>query len=147
MTPGAAPGRLASAYRARAAALPDAQGVASLQVATWRAVDDALRGVIGPLGVSALLARSLVLAQRRHPSLAAAQAMPNPPAGAEALLDGLRAALQQQPLAEAQAAGQTLVQVYTELLDSLIGAALAERLLQPVWHPTLGNTPLQDTTP
>ena len=147
MTATSPPGRLARAYAAQAAALQDPRAVADLQRATWQAVDAALRDVIGPLGVAALLARGLVLAQRRHASLAAALPRAHPPDGTEQLLNRLHSTLQQLALAEAQAASQTLVQMVADLLDSLIGAALAEHLLQPVWQPPPGEPHPEDITP
>ena len=95
---------------------------------TWAAVDAELRGVIGPLGVSALLARSLKLAARQHPLLAVAHAQ----AGIAPSMAALQPGLAQLPLDQAVAASQALLANFEELLVELIGSALAERLLRPV---------------
>jgi hypothetical protein len=136
-------GRLQAAYRLRAAALADADGVAQLQVDTWQAVDAALRGVIGPLGVAALLGSSLRRAARVHPWLA----VPCTTNGAAPDLAVLRGTLAAQPLSDAHAAGELLFQVYEDLLNSLIGAGLAERLLRPVWQSPPDSPPAEDTMP
>jgi hypothetical protein len=60
---------------------------------------------------------------------------------------GLRSALVQQAAAEAAAGGSALFDSFHELLASLIGAALTDRLLRSVWTRTSGDSPAQDTSP
>jgi hypothetical protein len=121
----------------------DAARIADAAIAIWRGVDAALSPIIGQRGVAALYKRSLYLSRADFPCLAAA---------AEGALlskdfDGLRAALTLQTSADAVGANGLLLQNFTELLSSLIGASLTERLLRSVLdHPTSGHA-LQETTP
>lgn len=136
-------GPLVAPFAQRARLLHDAQGAAQLLVDIWAAVDAALRGVIGPLGVAALLARSLRLAARHHPALTAACVH----ASMAPDLTTLQASLAREPLPEALAASQALLQSFEELLAGLIGSALAERLLRPVWQHPPGDAPNTPTPP
>lgn len=121
----------------------DAAQIADAAVAIWRGIDAALSPIIGQRGVAALYKRSLYLSRADFPCLAAV---------AEGALltkdfDGLRAALALQTRADAVGANGLLLQNFTELLSSLIGASLTERLLRSVLdHPTSGHA-LQETTP
>jgi hypothetical protein len=60
---------------------------------------------------------------------------------------GLRAALATQSSAEAADANAAVLQTFHDLLTSLIGASLTERLLRPVWGSLTGGDAPQDTTP
>lgn len=117
--------------------------MADAVAAVWREVDLALHPIIGHRGVLALYNRSLKLAAARHPWLADAHP------GALAAIDAsaLRAALARQPAAEARAAGEALLQGFRDLLASLIGASLTDRLLGSVWGPAPPTAPAQDKTP
>lgn len=121
----------------------DASQVADAVDAVWREIDQALHPIVGHRGVVALYNRSLTLAAARHPWLAAGHL------GALAAIDAsaLRAALVQQPPAEAAAGGGALLQSFRDLLSSLIGASLTERLLHPVWAPTTDTATAQDDAP
>jgi hypothetical protein len=121
----------------------DAGQVADAVASIWRDIDQALHPIVGHRGVLALYNRSLALASVHHPWLAAGHL------GALAAIDAsaLRAALVQQPPAEAAAGGSALLQRFRELLSSLIGASLTDRLLRPVWAPTPGASPLEDASP
>ncbi len=121
----------------------DASQVADAVDAVWREIDQALHPIVGHRGVVALYNRSLTLASARHPWLAAGHL------GALAAIDAtaLRAALVQQPPVEAAAGGGALLQSFRDLLSSLIGASLTDRLLRPVWAPTPGAAPLEDASP
>jgi hypothetical protein len=143
MNASAPPGPLLLSHLQRAADLHSAAAAAGLQVDTWTAVEAALRDVIGPLGVAALLARSLKLAARQHPCLLPACAAPS----AAPDLAALHGALTEQTLSDALAAGQALVRAYEDLLSSLIGPALAERLLRPVWRTTPEDPRIEDGLP
>jgi hypothetical protein len=136
-------GPLEATFAQRAQLLHDAQGAAQLLVDIWASVDAALRGVIGPLGVAALLARSLRLTARHHPALAVACVH----ASMAPDLATLQASLAREPLPEALAASLALLQSFEELLAGLIGSALAERLLRPVWQHTPGDAPNTPTPP
>ena len=117
--------------------------IADAAVATWRTVDAVLSPIIGQGGVTALYKRSLYLSRGDHPWLAAA---------AEDVLQPddfatLHRALAKQTSVNAAAANGALLTTFSDLLTSLIGASLTERLLQSVWsHPSSGHA-VQENTP
>ncbi len=120
----------------------DARAVAELALAHWRQVDAALSPVIGHGGVAALYRRSLFLVRAERPWL---------PGVREGALDpveftALQAALALRPVGEADAANQALQRTFHDLLASLVGSALAERLLRPHPHPTSSGDAVQDTS-
>lgn len=93
---------------------------------TWRAIDAALSPVIGQRGVATLYQRSVQRAAATVPCLLAARDEAMQP-GDFAALHALLAAL---PITEATAANDTLLQTFYDLLASLIGPSLTERLLR-----------------
>lgn len=105
--------------------------VAEAAVLIWRNIDAALAPIIGPQGVAALLRRSQYLLRDTCPWLASCP--PDPP-GAPAF-DALKSALGAQAAADAAQANGALLQVFNDLLSSLIGASLSERLLRSAWTP------------
>jgi hypothetical protein len=121
----------------------DAVQIADASVAVWQAIDRALNPVIGPKGVAALYNRSLTLTIDRHAWLGGISR----DALAAMDLAALQAALAQQPAAEAVAASAALFRAFRDLLASLVGAALTDRLLGAVWAHSPGDSPAQDTTP
>ena len=126
---------------ASASLIAAALGVMALEL------DAALTPIIGPRGVSALWQRSLQLASGAHPWLALGQ-----PGGLSALDTSLLAtAIEQRDDHDAAAAVNALLQAFHELLASLIGLSLTERLLRTVWAPSLAlpssGLPAQDPTP
>jgi hypothetical protein len=122
----------------------DGQKVADAAVQVWRRVAAVLSPIIGQRGFAALYQRSVYLQRGRDPWLAPAHE-------GVALSDdfpALRAALSQQPPERAAEAQSALLQTFQNLLVTLIGEALTERLLQPVWDtPSSSGPPAQDTTP
>lgn len=115
--------------------------LADAAVTQWQAIDAALAPIIGNHGVAALYHRSLFLSLKTHPWLDH-ERTPD-------VLDlpALRAALlAAQDPAEVPEASATLLRTFMELLASLVGAPLAERLLGPVWSQTPAGTAAQDTT-
>jgi hypothetical protein len=122
----------------------DCAQTADLAVATWRKINDALWPIIGHAGMAALFKRSLYLARVDQPALIAL-------VEAEIAPDNfalLRETLAQQSSAHAAAAVQAaLLKTFLDLLTSLIGSALTERLLRPVWDnkPSSGEA-VQDTS-
>lgn len=123
----------------RVAAGANAAQVADAIVVIWLEIDQALSPILGHHGVAALYNRSLKLASPAHPWLAACQA------GVSAAVDtsALKAALLQQPAAQAGAAGSALFLSFRELLASLIGPSLTDRLLRPIWARSTGASPAQ----
>jgi len=107
---------------------PDDDGaIADAAVATWRAIEEALAPIVGRGGVAALYKRSLHLGRAARPWLAPApDAQPGAPA-----YTSLQAALSARPAADAAAAQGAVLKHFRDLLASLIGAALSERLLAP----------------
>jgi hypothetical protein len=121
----------------------DAGQVADAVAAVWRDIDLSLHPIIGHRGVAALYDRSLALASARHPWLATGP--PVAPAAIDA--SALHAALAMRPPAEAAAGGGALLQVFRDLLSSLIGAALTDRLLRDVWSRPTDPATAQDSSP
>ena len=120
----------------------DAEQVADAVVAIWREIDQALHPIIGHRGVAALYSRSLSLTAAAYPWLAIGQ----PAVAAAVDPSGLRAALVQQAADEAAAGGSALFQTFHELVASLVGALLTDRLLRPVWTHSSGASPAQDNS-
>lgn len=131
------PAPLAGRLPAEASVAQVADAIAEV----WNGLDAALHPIIGHGGVAVLYNRSVTIAAAVHPWL------PAKPGGALAAIDqaALRVALTGQDVAEATAAGIAHFNAFRELLASLIGASLTERLLQSTWNPTSGTTPVQDT--
>jgi len=119
----------------------DAEQVAEAIMAIWLEIEQALYPIIGHRGVAALYNRSLHLTAVAYPWLAINQ--PAVPAAIDP--SGLRSALVQQAAAEAAAGGSALFDSFHELLASLIGAALTDRLLRSVWTHPPHASPAQDT--
>lgn len=114
--------------------------LADAAVSQWQAVDAALAPIVGNLGVAALYHRSLFLSLKTHPWL-------DHERSPDVLdLPALRALLAARDPAEVPEASATLLRTFMELLTSLVGAPLAERLLGPLWAQTPAGTAAQDTT-
>ncbi len=112
-------------------------------VALWEEVDAALTPIIGKRGVLALYQRSLFLVKAEHPWLAAM----NEGVQKEFDLAALRSVVLQQDRATAAKGGFALLQTFQELLTSLVGPSLAERLLRCVWTDPSSGAPAQDRSP
>lgn len=130
----------------------DAAHIADAIVSRWLALESALAPILGRKGVAAIYKRSLYLAGRDYPWLAAAYEGTQEggdftaPAPAVLGLPILRSVLTQQSSADAAAGGGALLQIFHELLASLIGPSLTERLLRPVWAESSSGSPAQDTS-
>lgn len=126
-----------------------AEGAGSLQIAdaigaTWTDIQFALQPVLGQRGVAALFRRTLHLTATHHPCLA-----PLKSGGIDAttgLVELTTLFAAQQP-AVAMEAGSALFMNFHELLTTLIGAPLTERLLQAVWSTPSSAAPAQDPKP
>jgi hypothetical protein len=116
--------------------------VADTMVSTWQAINAALSPIIGQRGVAVLYKRSLHLTGHAHPWLA------NMQEDSQDTMDlvALKSAFAQQSSTHAAAAGGAFLQTFHELLSSLIGLSLTERLLRPVWAPFSSGPPAQDTS-
>jgi len=114
--------------------------VAEAVGAIWLEIDHALHPVFGHRGVAALYSRSLSLAASTYPWL-----KPGYKSALFAIDPGaLKAVLAKQTPAEATAAGSALFQSFHDLLASLVGDSLTDRLLRSVWDLPLGPSPAQD---
>ena len=116
-----------------------AQAIATL----WRLINLALCPIIGQAGVAALFKRSLLLTTSAHPWL---------PTGLDPIepgldLTALLAALSQQSGASAASGGGAMLQTFYELLATLVGPSLTERLLASVRETTSSGAPAQDSLP
>ncbi len=109
---------------------------------TWHRIHAALSPVIGPRGVQALYRRTLHLTRGSFPWIGAGLEASEPGDYAD-----LRDALARQASDVASAAHGALLQHFVDLLTSLIGGALTERLLRSVWDPLPSGDAAQDTTP
>ena len=107
---------------------PDARAVAEASLAIWHRIAAELAPVIGVRGMDALFGRALHLASREFPWLG------------QPLVDELRTdpmasgcgRLQVRDGTAALEAAAALLATFTDLLATLIGNTLCERLLAPV---------------
>lgn len=108
----------------------DIAQVAASVVSTWQRIDLALAPILGKRGVATLYRRSVFLAAVDHPWLA-----PLHDAAGEAIdLPALKAILLEQGGAKAANGAVAMLRTFREVLASLIGAALSERLLGAAWQ-------------
>jgi hypothetical protein len=122
------------------------QGVAPARIAEiatsqWRAFDAALSPIIGSQGVIALFRRCLLLTLPAYPWLGHVSEE-NDPRGD---FDALQAKLAQQPSDIAAAASGALFQSFHDLLTTLIGGSLTERLLRSSWDSILGGSSTEES--
>ncbi len=118
----------------------DVGQVADTIVDLWQEIDQTLSPIVGHRGMAALYSRSLKLAAVAYPWLASAAS------GVLADIDlaAMRTVLLQQTAEQAAAGGSALFETFRELLASLVGAALTERLLRSVWTASSDASPAQD---
>jgi hypothetical protein len=111
----------------------NSQQIAQTIAETCQAVVAAFTPIIGNRGAVALYKRSLHLAGQRYSWLL------TEPEGQATANDvaTLTVLLARQTSSDAAAAGGLLLRTFYELLSSLIGPALTERLLRPAWAPFL----------
>jgi len=101
----------------------------------WRRTEEILAPIIGVGGVGAIYGRSLACARRAFPWLPAVHGFPC----SRIELASLHEALARQPASEASAADAMLQQTFGELLASLVGSRLANRLLELSFEASVGN--------
>ena len=134
------PSPLAAALERQLRAGSERLPVAAAVLAVWRAVDEALVPILGRAGVAAMYHRSLVVSGRAHPCLPAPA-----PSDVTPDLAALQAALAAHDEATAIAAGAALLDSFHDLLASLVGASVTDRLLAPVLESPVPGTPAQDS--
>jgi hypothetical protein len=103
--------------------------VARAIVLIWGEIDATLSPILGPRGVAMLYKRSLVLAGVAHGWLPRV----DEPLPTAVDLAPLRAALIQQGNTVAIDGGSAFLRTFYELLSSLVGPSLTERLLRSIW--------------
>ena len=106
----------------------DAGQIAAVVTTAMGAIETSLSPIIGGGGVVAMYRRSLLLARASHPWLTSSDSTRN-----EIDLGALRSLLAGQDAAGATSAGGALLQTFCDLLASLVGNSLSERLLCKVW--------------
>ncbi len=121
---------MAATLEKRVGAAARASDIAGATHAICTEIDIALSPIIGQRGVAALYKRSLYVLGASHPGLAVLHE------GVQATmdLDALRAAIASQGDAEARAGAVALLHSFHDLMNSLVGSSLTERLLHPVWE-------------
>ena len=135
------PQRIEAALARQLAEGLQAEVIADTACELWRRIDASLSPIVGRHGVAALMKRSLHLTRTAHPLLAAAANADARPGDFRAL----REVLAGQAGAEAAALNAALLSTFYDLLSSLIGATLTERLLDPVWALPFTDAPAQDS--
>lgn len=126
----------------RVAHEPDAAEVAAAVVALCFDVDAALRPIIGQRGVSALFKRSVHVTAATHTWLAEG----GQGSATELEFAALEPLFSRQPPATALSCGNHLLLTFRQLLVSLIGESLTERLLPPTWAQPIAESPTQDSS-
>jgi hypothetical protein len=108
----------------------------------WQRIDGALAPIVGQRGVAALYKRSLHLTAHTHPWLVAAHD------GEQTVMNlaALESLLVRQTGSAAAAGGSALLCTFHDLLATLIGPSLTERLLLSVWEEFLTGPAAQDTS-
>jgi len=132
--------RIELALRHRAGSDSDASATAHAVVALWGEIDRALLPIIGAAGVTALYGRSLFLAGHAHPWLSVWQQR----SAASVDLKLLQSSVAAQIPSDAFAGACTFFVTFHDLLASMVGAALTERLLHSVWEFPTGGDPAQE---
>jgi hypothetical protein len=122
---------------------PDAEA-AALAAAARRAYDE-IAGVLAPLigqvGIDAVAARAVHLAQREYPWLATTRE----PEHAEGPFTQISFALEQQDPALATEAVAALLATFTALLATLIGEPLTTRAIRTAWSDSLADAGTEET--
>jgi hypothetical protein len=113
----------------RAGTAPDAGMVAEATLNIWRQMAALLAPIIGTRGVEVLFKRSLQLTSRTFPCLA----IIGDHGDNAVLLANIKENLAAGATNDAMKAGHALLVTFTELLSTLIGDSLTNRLLSPVW--------------
>ena len=139
---GQTPQRIAAILANRVPNGAGADAVARCVVSLCTDIGAALAPIVGSRGVAVLYKRSLFLTSREHPALSGMHE------NVQSTMDlsPLAAALASLSEAEANAVGAALLQSFYELLGSLVGLSLTERLLGALWDHPLNDQPALETT-
>ncbi|HEY4957625.1 MAG TPA: hypothetical protein VII31_07410 [Caldimonas sp.] len=134
--------RIAAALARKVQAGADAIEIAGTVTAAVTGVAASLSPIIGRGGVVALFRRSLHLVGPAYPWLGSSDN-----SRSEIDAQALGALLAERGAADAAVAGGALLQTFSDLLVSLVGASLGYRLLQPAWETLSIDPALPDTSP
>jgi hypothetical protein len=115
----------------RAGDAPDASAIAEAFISTWHQVASQIIPVIGAGGVDVIFNRSLHLTCTAFPWLT----IPGDHRDNAVLLASLKERLAGREPDAAAETSYTLLVTFVELLMSMIGESLTERLLSTVWEP------------
>jgi len=140
--PGPTVDDIAAALLRAAGTRATAQQVGWTVAKTLREVHDALSPILGAQGVDALVHRSVHLAAQADGRLMAGLIEPMALPDLSAAIGGLG---KLSPDAAAELGGLVL-HTFQELLVSLIGSSLTERLLRSVWSPFLSGLPREGSS-
>ena len=121
----------------------DIARIAQAIISILRDMDLALTPIIGKQGLAALFRRCLHLCVSTHPRLARTYGQVQ--SGMD--LTGLKSVIVEQSDADALFFGEVFLSTFYELLSTLIGPSLTERLLRGMWEPSLSDTPSQEISP
>jgi hypothetical protein len=121
----------------------DSSAIAGVLVRDFRHIDGLLTPILGQRGVALLFQRSLRQAGTSHRWLGG-----DPEPGQAGFdLDAVKASLEARDGAEAKLGATALLRAFHDLLASLIGQTLTERLLGPVWTTSPTPPSAQDDSP
>lgn len=129
-----------SLWAQRVAPNADAAQLANAMAATWQAIDLVLCPILGQQGVIALYKRSLYLTRVSHLWLAPIYDS----AVVTLSVEDLRVAMSHEETVAARAGGDALLHTFNDLLVTLLGSSLTERLLHSVFHNSLSGPAAQD---
>ena len=113
----------------------DSHRIAQRAMLAWRRMEEIVAPIIGVGGVGAIYGRSLACARRAFPWLPVVHDFPC----SRIELASLREALARQPASEASSADAMLQKTFGDLLASLVGSRLANRLLKLSFEAGVGN--------
>jgi hypothetical protein len=122
---------------------PDADAAQAARVlhAIWTDIDAALMPIVGVRGLAALCRRSLHVTRADFAWLGGAI---DGKAEAQQGLQAICALLEHQDDVSAVACVHAFLRNFRELLATLIGASLTERLLRPAWTDSISGAVAQD---
>lgn len=135
--------RILSALAAKTSSEAGHGSAAAGVVALCADIGTALAPIVGPRGVAALYKRSLFLTSHDHPQLLGLHEAID----ASMDLAPLEARLATLNDAQATQVGGALLLSFHQLLDSLVGTSLTERLLRSLWGRPLSDPPASEPTP
>ncbi|GAB3346700.1 hypothetical protein [Lysobacter tyrosinilyticus] len=135
--------RIATTLAGRVENGANAAQIADAIVSAWQEIEAVLSPIVGQRGVAMLFKRSLYLIGPDHPWLAGMHE------GVPTAVDlaALKSVFAQQNSTDAAAAGSAFLLTFHDLLASLVGPALTEQLLRPVWAHFSSGPTAQDTSP